>query len=208
MKKMEINEIEKMARTSMIKNIILVAAIFFGFSATLFGTWDSTKNAKKKTIEAAKFEARANELSKINEKIIESERLLSDGIELASRGRLTDAITSYNKAIELNPQSANAYQFLGYALLRRSQIKPKFYPNDLKDSISALEKAIQIDPTHVWAHYNMALAYWEAGKKDMAIDMVRRVLEIGPSFKDVLANDVQFKHFWKSSEFRKLLQIP
>lgn len=212
MKKMEINEIEKTVhipmRISMIKNIIMVAVIFLGFSAALFGTWNSTKNAKMKTIEAAKFEARANELAKINVKIIESERHLSDGIELASRGQLTEAIASYNKAIRLNPKSANAYQFLGYALLRRSQIKPESYSNDLKDSVFALEKAIQLDPTHVWAHYNMALAYWAAGKKDMAIDMVRRVLKIDPSFRDVLAKDVQFKHFRKSSEFRKLLQIP
>jgi len=208
MKNMEINEIEKTARTSMIRNIIAVAAIFLGFSATLLGTWYSMQDAEIKKMEATKFKAHVDELAKINEKNIDAERFLSDGVEFASRGRLTDAITSYNKAIELNPRSANAYQFLGYALLRRSQIRPGIHPRDVEDAIVALEKAIQLEPTHVWAHYNMSLAYWAAGKKDMAIDMVRRVVELDPSFKEVIANDVQFKQFRKTPAFLKLLQSP
>ncbi len=139
---------------------------------------------------------------------MEADRYLSDGIEYASRGRLSDAITAYKKAIEINPSSANAYQYLGYALLRRSQIMPGLYPSDLKDSVSALEKAVLLDPNHIWAHYNLSLAYLTAGKKEMAMDNIRRVIQLDPSFRGVISNDTQFNAFKDLSEFRNLIYSP
>lgn len=205
------NEIEKLVRPSRrytALTAIAAAAVILGLIISLLGTWKSNEVAEKKTIESAQFKARTIELTDNNKKRAEAERLLSDGIELASRGRLSESITLYNKAIDLNPQSANAYQFLGYTFLRRSQMRPGVHPNDLKDSISALEKAIQLDRTHVWARYNLALAYWEAGKKKIAIDTIHSLLEIDSSFIGVIANDPQFKKFRESYEFRKLINIP
>ncbi len=136
----------------------------------------------------------------------EAERFIIEGAQLASTGRISDAIARYTEAIQLNPESPVAHQLLGYAYLRRAQLKRGTEPTDLENAVQSLERAVQQDPEYVWASYNLALAYWEAGRHKDAIAAVRRVLEIDPSFREVIAKDAQFIRFRKSQEFRELLQ--
>jgi tetratricopeptide (TPR) repeat protein len=146
----------------------------------------------------------ANPLAE-QERKAKAERLLSNGVELAGRGRLTDAIALYDEAIKLSPQSANLFQFRGYALLRRSQMKPGTRPNDLRDAVVSLEQAVRLDPSNAWSHYNLSLAYWEEGDKERAVDEVRRVLQIDATFRDIIDKDVQFTPFRELSTFRSLM---
>jgi tetratricopeptide (TPR) repeat protein len=137
----------------------------------------------------------------------DAERLVVEGAQLASqRGRLSDAIALYNRGLQLNPDNAVAHQLLGYAYLRRAQLRRGSESTDLENAIRSLERAVALDPQYIWASYNLALAYWEAGRPQDAIAAVRRVLEIDPSFRSVITNDGQFARFRKSQDFRTLLQ--
>lgn len=130
-----------------------------------------------------------------------AERLVWDGAELAARGLITEAIRLYDSAIELNPKRATALQLRGYALLRRAQITPDAHPTDLADAVASLEKAVSVDPQHTWGYYNLSLAYWEANRREEAVDSLRRLLALDPSFRSVISNDAQFTPFREFKDF-------
>lgn len=134
-----------------------------------------------------------------------AERLVWEGSQLAGRGLISEAIALYDSAIELNPTSATALQLRGYALLRRAQITPDAYPSDLTNAIASLERAISVDPMHTWGYYNLALAYWEAGRRNDAVDILRRLLTLDHKFRSIISNDSQFKPFRKSKDFVALI---
>jgi tetratricopeptide (TPR) repeat protein len=75
-----------------------------------------------------------------------AEYYLKKGIIISSSDNRA-AITEFNKAIELNPEYAEAYYFRG---------KAKCDINHYRDAISDYSKAIELDP-----HY--AAAYYERG---------------------------------------------
>jgi len=157
-------------------------------------------------IDTAKYRANQAETRAQQETHKESDQLIADGQELAGRGRLTDAIAKYDAAIQLNPDSEIAYSLRGYALYRRSMIPTARKPADLQDAIQSLEKAQNLNPNYVWSAYNLALAYWADGKKDLAVDAVARVLATKPDFRGIIAHDVQFKAFRSSSRFQTLMK--
>ena len=135
----------------------------------------------------------------------EAERALSEGLRLVGQGKLSDGISFYEQSIQLNPESAVAHEYLGYAKLRRAQINRDAQPDDVQIAIQAFERAASLDPKYVWAPYNLALAYWQAGRKDEAVTQVKRVLELDPSFASVISKDRQFIKFRQSPAFRELL---
>ncbi len=216
----DINELEKFKRSSqrtVALSSIAGGVVILGLLLSFIGTWQSTEQVEEKTQEVARkqieISQKDNLLQELEQKkkmAAEAERYLTNGVKLAERRQLTEAIEEYKKAIELNPDSANTYQFLGYAYFARHRYytrqnnKEKLaeYPNDLNDSVEALEKAVQIDPEHIWALYNLSLAYWATGEKDKAVDTARKILSLDESFRETIANDGQFK-----KEFLKLLAI-
>jgi superkiller protein 3 len=71
------------------------------------------------------------------------------GVALKAKGQLEEAIEAYRKAIQLDPNYANAYSNLGSALYDKGQ---------LEEAIEAYRKAIQLDPNYADAYGNLALA--------------------------------------------------
>jgi tetratricopeptide (TPR) repeat protein len=106
------------------------------------------------------------------------------------------AIALFDEAIALDPTNANVYNYKGYALYRSGQAT---------DAIDAFNACFQVDPWNVWCHYNLALAYWANGNKDLAIAEVRQTIELGPEFRDIFKKDVQFTQFKTSPEYRELI---
>ena len=61
-------------------------------------------------------------------------------------GQADVAIKNYQKAIEINPSFAHAYNNLGSTLMSLGR---------LKESILSFEKAISLDPRNILAHNNL-----------------------------------------------------
>jgi len=94
------------------------------------------------------------------------------GITLRKSGKYQHAIESYNKAIELNPQYADAYNNRGFAYYLKGQ-------HDR--AIDDLNKAIEIDPGFVLAYINRGNAYDDKGQSDRAIEDFNKAAAINPN---------------------------
>ena len=82
------------------------------------------------------------------------------GYKLAEEGRYDEAIEECNKAIELDPNLAMAYNNRAWAYNEKGQW-------DL--AIADCNKTIELDPNLAMAYGNRALAYKQQGKKAEAI---------------------------------------
>ena len=106
------------------------------------------------------------------------------------------AIAAYDKAIELDPTNAVVFDLKGYCLLKTG---------DTQKAIDVLKQAIVIDRKYLWAHYDLALAYWTGGDTSSAVAEVKQLIALDPTFRDVIKTDAQFGKFRTSPEFRTLI---
>src|SRR5262249_7182643 len=109
----------------------------------------------------------------------------SDDLELKARAAFQEgerfyelqqfesAVLSFQKAIILKPDFANAYNELGmtYAALGRHQ-----------KSVEYLQAAIRLKPQFAVAHNNLGCEYFEMGKLDLAIKAFQQALAQKPDY--------------------------
>jgi protein O-mannosyl-transferase len=129
------------------------------------------------------------------------------GNDLFEKGRVDEAITHCQKALEIEPNYAEAHYILGLALFQKGQvdeavghyqravgIKPNyaeahnnlglalFQKGQVEDAFVQYQKALAISPNYVAAHYNLGNALFQKGRLDEAIDQFQEALEIQPGF--------------------------
>ena len=150
-----------------------------------------------------KLGAQDAELEVLKAKAVASNYIL-EGVGYAQKVKLSLAIEAYDKAINVDTSNAEAYGLKGYALLKRGQIKNR--QDDVHEAVWCLEHSVALDSSNIWTHYNLALAYWEYGDQEKAIQSVKKVLSINPKFKDVIESDEQFSEFQKAPAFKTLLR--
>jgi len=93
--------------------------------------------------------------------------------------RYADAVTAYQRAIALDvEQVEEAYSNLGvlYSEQRRADLARQMY-----------EKALAVAPRYVPALFNLAGLLEEAGERQPAIELYRRVLDIDPGYFEALS---------------------
>src|SRR5690606_13965265 len=73
---------------------------------------------------------------------LEARELMDKGYSLTELNRLEEAIEAYNRAIELQPQSAWAWARKGRTLRLL---------NRYEEALAAYDKALAIQPTYAWA---------------------------------------------------------
>jgi len=127
------------------------------------------------------------------------------GAANAGLGRLEQAVTSYQNALQIKPDFAEVHNNLGAALndlgrpgeavsslTRALQIKPDFavahnnLGNALKslgkpeDALANFSKALQIQPDYAEAHNNLGNTLAELGKSEAAVASYHEALRITP----------------------------
>ena len=95
-------------------------------------------------------------------------------LELTDQGDYDKAIEYLDKAIELDPNYANAY----YNRARNHD--RKYY---YEDAISDYSRAIELDPEFAWAYVNRGWVYSAMGDYDQAIRNYTKGIELDPSDK-------------------------
>jgi predicted TPR repeat methyltransferase len=93
------------------------------------------------------------------------------GTALKAQGDLGAAIDSYNQAIKIKPDYAEAHNNMGNALKDKG---------DLDAAIDSYQKAIKIKPDYADAYSNMGNALKDKGDLDAAIVSYKQALEIKP----------------------------
>ena len=135
------------------------------------------------------------------------------GVIQAGLKQYDAAISSYRKALKLNPNYIEAHNNLGNALVNRGdpnaaidsykqaiKIKPDYAEahnnignvlkenGDLDTAIINYKRALSIDPEYVAAHYNMGAALQGQGNLDMALDSYGRAIKIKPNYAEAHYN--------------------
>src|SRR5260370_8001567 len=93
-------------------------------------------------------------------------------------GKGDEAIAVYHKAIDLNPNSAYAYNSLAFAL----NIQKNF-----PKALEAFHKAIKCDPKFAMAHRGLGIALFETGQFAKAAESFQTgadLFKTGPWHKD------------------------
>jgi len=73
---------------------------------------------------------------------------------LKEKGQVDEAITCYRRALELNPNYADAYNNLGLTFKEKGE---------LDEAITCYRRALELNPNQVNAHFNMSLALLLSG---------------------------------------------
>ncbi|MBU1811152.1 MAG: tetratricopeptide repeat protein, partial [Candidatus Omnitrophica bacterium] len=128
-------------------------------------------------------------------------------------GMYSEVIQALEKAIELNPNDAGAYNNLGrtyYELGRYSEAIQAYkkgieldsknaiaYNNlgsayfnleDYSQAIQAYKKAVELNPSDAEAHYNLGNAYSKLGRYSEAIKALEKAVELNPKYADAYYN--------------------
>lgn len=136
-------------------------------------------------------------------KLQEAEAYNNRGVEFAQQGKFTQAITEFNRAIEIYPAYENAHNNLGLALgsqdkfpeaaaafSRALQINPKNFEtyNNLgialgsqgkfPEAVAVFNRAIQINPKDPTSHQNLGIAFWSQGKLPEAVASLQQAREL------------------------------
>jgi tetratricopeptide (TPR) repeat protein len=98
------------------------------------------------------------------------------GLNYDNQGRVDDALASYRKAVQIQPNYVAALVNIGAVLASRKQ-----FP----DAIPYFERAVRADPASVDCHDNLGHALMEVGRFEAAIPHLRLVARQRP--KDVVA---------------------
>jgi tetratricopeptide (TPR) repeat protein len=95
----------------------------------------------------------------------------SRGVALAAQGRFAAALELYAKAVELNPELAEAWNNRGVALRNGG---------DLDEALSSYDRAIELDANHAEAFINRGSARARAGQFTEAFRDYDRAAQLNP----------------------------
>jgi tetratricopeptide (TPR) repeat protein len=101
------------------------------------------------------------------------------GVDLADRGRISEAIGQYQKALKVRPGYAEVHYNLGVLLANRGEID---------QAIAHYRAALQIVPNFSEAHNNLGSALASRGQFGEAIVHYRQALDILPEFAEAHNN--------------------
>ena len=92
---------------------------------------------------------------------------------------MNEAITQFQKALEIKPDFAEAHNTLGDCLLQIGRVN---------EAITHFQKALEINPNFVEAHNNLGYSLSQIGRVNEAIVHFQRALEINPDFTEAHNN--------------------
>ena len=134
-----------------------------------------------KELKTAKDDARkeAAQAYKQNIDNLSATEWLERGLELFRSGNETEAEKAFGKAIELNPQYADAYILRGSAYVDLG---------DYQKAIEDLNKAIELNPKDAGAHYLRGIVYGRFANYRQAIKDYNKAIELNPKHASAYIN--------------------
>jgi arylsulfatase A-like enzyme/Flp pilus assembly protein TadD len=109
----------------------------------------------------------------------DAETLNALGIALADVGRAADALPVFQRAMEVDPSGADAYQNTGIALLKL---------NRAEEARKNLEQALTLGKRHTRAWNALGVAWMQLGQPEKALAAWKHTVELNPEQYDALYN--------------------
>ena len=103
----------------------------------------------------------------------------SRGLAYGKLGDNRQAISDYDRAIEINPKDVESYSNRGVAYRKLG---------NYRRAIEDYDRAIEINPKHAEAYYNRGIAYAELGNQRQAISDYDRAIVINPEYANAYNN--------------------
>lgn len=128
-------------------------------------------------------------------KHLEPEDYYFRGVLNLLRNNFDSALEAIGKAIELKPDSADAWNIQGIIL---GQIK------NYDKALDAFDDAIKLKPDFAEAWYNRACVYSLKGDKENTLKNLFRAIELNTSYKEMAKSDEDFKNLWNDEDFKKI----
>jgi tetratricopeptide (TPR) repeat protein len=104
-----------------------------------------------------------------------AEAWYKQGNVLSGLHRLSEAMTSYHRAIELRPRYTAAHCNCGVAMLALGKTD---------EALSEFQKAVEIDPNDAIAYYNRATAQHSLNQSALAHESYSRAIELNPGYAE------------------------
>lgn len=118
------------------------------------------------------------------------------GIVLEMSRRLEDAIVYFEKAYELNRNDPMLYYHYTAVLLKK---------RDYAKAIRICKAGMSNYPDDTELIYGLSKVYTHMGEKDIAVDLLKKVLEFDPSFAARIKEDLDFKTLYRHPGYRSLV---
>ena len=101
----------------------------------------------------------------------ESQNLFRVAVTLADAGRYQQAMESFRKLIEKNPQNARYYNWLGYTLFRMKRYE---------EAYEEIQKAVELEPNNANCHDGLGATLHGMGHYERALEEKRKAMELAP----------------------------
>jgi tetratricopeptide (TPR) repeat protein len=104
---------------------------------------------------------------------------LKRGISLSSLGRQEEALASFEQALRLDPNHANAHNNRGNVLLQLGR---------QEEALASFEQALRLDPNHAGTHNNRGIVLRDLGRLKEALEAYEQALRLNPHHADAHHN--------------------
>ena len=104
---------------------------------------------------------------------IDGEQYYRLGQACTANGEWEQAIAHYLRALEFQPNRAQAHHNLADALLKQQR---------LVEAVSAYNRAIELQPDFSWSHHNLGDALLKLKRPEEAASSYRRAIQLNPKF--------------------------
>ena len=112
--------------------------------------------------------------------------LYARGIALERSGRFDRAEGDFRAALEIQPESAQVLNYLGYSLVDRNE--------RLDEALDLIERAVELRPDDGYILDSLAWVYFRLGRYQEAVDPMERSAAVMPG--DSLVNDHMGDIYW------------
>ncbi len=117
--------------------------------------------------------------------------LIHKGIDMVKRGLYEKAIEYYDRALEINPSSSDAWNNKGVALYNLSRVE---------EALECYERALDANPNNLDAMRNIAFIHRARGELERALELYETVIEKGGDAYDLEAKATVLVAFGKFQE--------
>lgn len=144
-----------------------------------------------------------NELIRIEERNLKARVFFNLGVAQHMKGNYSDAIASYEEALGMEPEFADAHYGMGNAHYKMGEYEA---------AVSDFSEAILLAPGHVAAIGNLGNVYFDMGMPDKAISQYKDALNLLPTSLILLNNlglaNVELRRFEEAIEtFERVIEL-